>query len=290
MLEVGGVGGQLQQLQRRSCRSWRSWWPTPATPATELPELPELAADSSNSSVDGVGGVGGQLQQLQRRVAGVGGVGGQLQQLQRPRNCRNWWPTPAASTERRIAGFSGQIRRCRSGVWGWVTTAETSLSNCIQVFEKTLLTLAYGTMQSFGLKPSKSWRTSCGADDEQRMSKACWLEGPDPRKSKQISKNQKLGKHMVWKLSTGLLKNIAAFFHDPGSLALALHAVPVQLHWARCLSHVCDSLLGADLFRPAAASNWEVKSWKFKLLETVEPKNSEFKLSISYLKVVWHVM
>ena len=35
---------------------------------------------------------------------------------------------------------------------------------------------------------------------------------------------------MVWKLSTGLLKNIAAFFHDPGSLALALHAVPVQLH------------------------------------------------------------
>ena len=89
---VGGVGGQLQQLQRRSCRSW---WPTPATPA--LPELPELAADSSNSSVDGVGGVGGQLQQLQR-----------------PRNCRNWWPTPAASTERGIAGFSGQIRRCRS--------------------------------------------------------------------------------------------------------------------------------------------------------------------------------
>ena len=103
---VGGVGGQLQQLQRRSCRSW---WPTPATPA-----LPELAADSSNSSVDGVGGVGGQLQQLQRRVAGVGGVGGQLQQLQRPRNCWNWWPAPAASTERGIAGFSGQIRRCRS--------------------------------------------------------------------------------------------------------------------------------------------------------------------------------
>ena len=98
--------------------------------------------------------------------------------------------------------------------------------------------------------------------------------------------NQKLGRHMVWKLSIGLLKNIAAFYHDPGSLTLALHAVPVQLHWVRCLSHVCDSLLGAYLFRPAAASNWEVKSWKSTLLETVEPKQAEFKLSISYLKAI----
>ena len=92
--------------------------------SAELPELAELVANSSNSSVQGLAGIGGQHQQ-------------------RPRS--------AGLPD--LADKSGDVGR---SVWSWVTTAETGLSNCIQVFEKTLLTLACGTMQNFGKKPSKS--------------------------------------------------------------------------------------------------------------------------------------
>ena len=68
------------------------------------------------------------------------------------------------------------------------------------------------------------------ADEPAAAQVMRWFKGPDPRKSKQISTIKSWKKNMVWKLSIGLLKHIAAFYHDPGSLTLALHAVPVQLH------------------------------------------------------------